>query len=81
MMGYGYGGMEWMWLWMLAWLLLAVAGLAVLGFAVIKLVGAGSRRINSDASGANTARQILSERYARGEIDEDEYRKRRDALQ
>lgn len=80
MMGYGYG-MEWMWVWMLTWLLLAVAGLAVLSFAVIKLVGAGSRRINSGASGANAARQILSERFARGEIDEDEYRKRRDALQ
>ncbi|MGY4543860.1 putative membrane protein [Arthrobacter sp. UYNi723] len=28
-----------------------------------------------------TARRILDERYARGEIDDDEYRRRREALE
>ena len=38
----------------------------------------GTRRATLPPSG--TARQILDERFARGEIDEDEYRQRRSLL-
>ncbi len=31
-------------------------------------------------SGGRSAREVLDERFARGEIDEDEFRRRRDAL-
>jgi putative membrane protein len=34
----------------------------------------------SDASGLDSARRILAERYARGEISGDEYRERMDQL-
>ena len=61
-------------LWWLAWLLLIVAGALVLGYLAYRLVP--QRRM----AGANRAREILDERYARGEIDEREYRHRRDEL-
>ena len=36
---------------------------------------------DAEASSSGSASQILDERFARGEIDEDEYRRRRDMLQ
>jgi putative membrane protein len=66
--GYGWGG----------WLFGAVmmVGVWVLIFwAVVSLV----RRPESQPT-TRTAQQILSERFARGEIDADEYARRRDAL-
>ncbi|MCY1159821.1 MAG: hypothetical protein MOP51_2846 [Citricoccus sp.] len=81
----GMGGMGWMWIF---WLLLIV-GTAVLVFAVVKaLTGradSGTRRGGSAASptgaGPSRAREILEERYARGEISTEEYRERRRALE
>jgi putative membrane protein len=69
-MGWGWGGM-----WFGPLLMLAVFALLV-AF-VVSLV----RRLGGDRglpSGATrTAREVLDERYARGEIDRDEYLKRR----
>jgi putative membrane protein len=77
MMGYGYEMMGWMWIWPL----LVVAGLLIIGYAVVRLT-VSSRTL--DSSGPNqagpTARRILDERFARGEIDEDEYQRRRGLL-
>lgn len=71
------GGMGLMWLW---WLLILLGGAAI----VVGLVRAGLPRSGGSGGGteasASTARQILDERFARGEIDEEEYRTRRRVL-
>jgi len=62
------------WAWLLFWLLL----LAVLVVGVVYVV-----RSLSDHAGrpASSALQILEERFARGEIDGDEFEERRRALE
>ena len=42
---------------------------------------ADTRRSDSGPSPRKDARSLLDERFARGEIGEDEYRRRRDAIQ
>jgi putative membrane protein len=66
--------MGWMWVWPL----LVLVGLAILGYVTVRLAQGGRSAPPGDSA---TARQILDERYARGEIDEDEYRRRRSTLQ
>lgn len=68
-------GGGWWWVMGIGWLLF----LAFIGFLIYLLVrhhtdtGTPARR-------GGTAEELLAERLARGEIDEDEYRRRRDAL-
>ena len=76
-MGPGGGfGMGWMWVW---WLLITLGVIAL----VVGLVRAGGSR-GSGGGGTSgrrsSAREILDERFARGEIDEQEYRARRREL-
>ncbi|MFC0004925.1 SHOCT domain-containing protein [Micromonospora siamensis] len=63
--------MGWMWIW-------SLLGLAVL----VGLIWAMFRLTERERgpAGSSSARRILDERYARGEIDEEEYRRRRTAL-
>ncbi|MGW5012995.1 SHOCT domain-containing protein [Micromonospora chalcea] len=61
--------MGWMWIWSLA-VLAVLAGLLWLAV----------RWTGPQRPGPTAARRILDERYARGEIDEDEYRRRRAGL-
>jgi putative membrane protein len=69
--------MGWMWI----WLSLVVAGLLIIGYVVLRLVQGGRPFSPTRADPAGSAaRQILDERYARGEIDEEEYLHRRDML-
>lgn len=70
--GYGWWGMMG-----LGWLV----GLLVVGLLVWAIVQAtqGSRRADALPS-TNAAEATLADRFARGEIDEDEYRRRLDAL-
>lgn len=81
--GMGYGG--WWGLGMaLLWLLL-LAALALLVAWVARGAGPGGSATGPtphvDAHhGSTTARRILDERFARGEVDEDTYRRSRDAL-
>jgi putative membrane protein len=71
-MGWGWGGM---WLGPLA--MIAVLALVVAGIvAVLRRIGGGSE----GGGRARTARDILDERYARGEIDREEYQRRRDDI-
>ncbi|WP_007027259.1 SHOCT domain-containing protein [Saccharomonospora iraqiensis] len=70
MNGWGMGG--WMWIWPV----LILIGLAVL--ATTAVLWTRGRGPSGDDRG--TARRILDERFARGEIDEEEYRRRRDDL-
>lgn len=71
--GWGSG---WMWLTGLVWLLViaALAGLVV--WLIIRM----NQPTGSSASGTDSARRILAERFARGEIDADEYARRREML-
>jgi putative membrane protein len=65
--------------WMWVWPLLVVVGLLIIGYVVLRLAKGG--RPSSPTRPAGPApRQILDERYARGEIGEDEYLRRRDML-
>ena len=86
MMGYGYG-MGWMWLF---WLPLFV-GIVLLVVLAVRVLGGGiSRDASADTSpgprggdrplGRSRAREVLDERYARGELSTDEYRERLQVL-
>jgi putative membrane protein len=69
-MGWGWGGMWLGPLFMIGWLALLVA-LVVL---VVRWLGGAAP---TGARPERTAREILDERYARGEIDREEYQRRR----
>ena len=76
-----YGHMDgwdggWMWLNATVWLLV-IAALAGL---VVWLVVRASRPTDPAGIGTDSARRILAERFARGEIDADEYARRREML-
>jgi len=72
----GYGSMmgwgtTWAWVWPIA----ALIGLALLGTLTYGLLRGGRGE-----DGRVSARQILDERYARGQIDDEDYRQRADVL-
>lgn len=68
--GTGYG-----WLWML------LTWVVVIGVVVWVVTRVSARDGAQGRTGSRDARRILDERFARGEIDEDEYRRRRDELE
>lgn len=72
-MGWGGGGMWLGPLWLLLWL-------AVIMAVIIALVRWLAPIENRSQSFPRSARDILDERYARGEIDDDEYLKRRENI-
>lgn len=72
-MGWAWGGMWIGPLFMIAVLAVLLAGIV----ALVRWIGGGE----SDGGGrVRTAREILDERYARGEIDRDEDQRRRDDI-
>lgn len=73
MMGYGGGG----WGWLYGALLLI--GLVLLVVVAVRLFGGGVRP-EATRSERDRARHLLDERYARGEMDTEEYRERRRVL-
>jgi putative membrane protein len=68
--------------WALLWLVLIVVGVVIILYVVIRLTGNGIRRPRGEGQleAASAARRILDERFARGEIDAEEYQRRRDLL-
>lgn len=68
------------WLWV--WPVLTVAGLLMLGYVAVRLLR--SKRISASTgtgpSSDSSARRILDTRYARGEIDAEEYERRKGLL-
>jgi len=81
MFGYGLGGS---WLWMIGialFRLLIIVGVIVL---IVKLVKSNGNdrhtNYNRGNHGNNKAIDILKERYAKGEIDEEEYRRKLNML-
>lgn len=71
----GWAGMGGLWI---IWPLLVVIGVLLFGYLAYRLVV--DRRGGGPTGGVSSARRILDERYARGEIDDDEYRRRRGEL-
>ncbi len=69
----------WMFGWMWVWPLLVLAGLLLLGYGVVRLAQGWPPAPGGTERGLS-ARRILDERFARGEIDEDDYRRRRATL-
>ncbi|MEV0067887.1 MULTISPECIES: SHOCT domain-containing protein [unclassified Amycolatopsis] len=75
---------RWMTGWWWVWPVLIVVGLSVLVYLGVLLSRdrlSGSRRGGADGGAGYSARGVLDERYARGEIDEEEYRRRKAELQ
>ncbi len=72
MWGYGYNGGVWMWV--VGGLI--VVGLVVLVVALIRNSTAVTRAGTTITAVTSTPRQILDERYARGELNTEEYRER-----
>lgn len=79
---YGYGGMGSGW--MVVMMLLAVTlsvGLVLVAVLVATRMNHGGQTLPRGSSAAvSRAHSIVDERFARGEIDEDEHRSRRAAL-
>jgi putative membrane protein len=73
--GDNHMGGGWWWFMGVGWLLF----LAFLGFLAYLLVRHFTQSRDAQP-GRSSAEDLLAERLARGEIDEDEYRRRRDAL-
>ena len=75
MMGYGMtGGFGFGWIFMILWAVLIIVGIV----ALVKWMGAPSAA--DGRSGESRALNILKERYARGEIDEQEFQKKKHDL-
>lgn len=65
----------WMWLWMGAWSLLVIAG-------IVALVVIGMRAVDRGGAqrGPEEPMDILERRFAAGELDVEEFERRRDTL-
>lgn len=69
---YGYGGWGWMWL---------VGAVVLAGIvALVVVLIRSSMAPRSSGAATSTPRQILDERYARGELTTEEYRERVEVL-
>ncbi|HEX5994692.1 MAG TPA: SHOCT domain-containing protein [Jiangellales bacterium] len=66
------------WIWPMAGMMLGWFILALLVVGAVWLATSYGRR--SGVDGVDSARRILAERYARGELDTEEYHRRLDAL-
>lgn len=80
MMGNMYDGGLGMGLWMALWGLIALALLVVLILAIVWLLRALFRPAGHAGQPRDEAEDVLRRRYASGEIDEEEYQRRRDGL-
>lgn len=76
MWGYGYDG--WAWMWVVGSLF--VIGVVVLVVVLVRNSTAGTSGGTPPVAMTSTPRQILDERFARGELTTDEYRERVETL-
>ena len=68
-----------MWMWMLLWGLVGLALLVASVLAIVWLVRRSQREL-LDSHMHESAQEVLGRRYAAGQIDEDEYLRRRAGL-
>ena len=68
--------------WLVMGLMMVVFWVAVIGLVVwlVQSVGTDKNPSQTGASPTTRADEVLAERFARGEIDEDEFKRRRDLL-
>ena len=78
MHGYGYAN-GWMRLWGPIMMIFWIAVLGVVAWPMVRAMN-GRRPVPSAPDGADRAREILAERYARGEINTEEYAERLNRL-
>jgi putative membrane protein len=71
-----WGGGGWGWGWMIIGMVLMVGFWALVAWVIVTVV----RCPGAPRSSSRDAQQILDERFARGELEVDEYRQRGDAL-
>ena len=72
----------WGWTMMIVWSLVWVGFLGLIAWIAVQWARGTSRQEPpSGAPGKTAARDLLDERFARGEIDLDEYQRRRQALE
>lgn len=83
-MDYGMGwGMGWGWHWLgmfVFWLIPLLVVIALVAVAVKYLFPGGTRTGKALGDDRNRALEVLEERYARGEINREEYLQKRDDL-
>lgn len=73
----GWWGMGWSWV----FLILLVVGIVLLIVLLVRVFAARDpRQTSQNSAESNRAREVLDERYARGEIDTTEYDERRQRL-
>lgn len=82
MWGYGW---NMGWIWMLLFGLLALVGIALLVVLAVRLLGGGTGRggdstTSGPSLGTSRARQILDERFAKGELTAEQYREHMNVL-
>ncbi len=80
MMRYGYGGDGMGWGGWLAIVVMMVVFWGAIAWVIVTLIRQNGRPAEPPAARGPDPRAILDERFARGDIDEDDYRRRRDAL-
>jgi putative membrane protein len=80
-MGTGGMGMGMGWMWIFG--LLVIIGIVLLVVVVVRAMGGGISRGDRGSAttpGRSRAREVLDERYARGELSSEEYRERLQGL-
>ena len=70
----------WGWLMMVFWSLIWIGFLSLIAWLALQWTRTSSQGTSPSRPSAKTARELLDERLARGEIDLDEYERRSDAL-
>ncbi len=79
MMGYGFDGMGYYglgFIWQIVWLVVIIAVI----YMVINALSQNRNSGNSSTGGEGRALRILDERFARGEIDAEEYRRMKEEI-
>ena len=70
----------WGWMMMVFWSLIWIGFLGLIAWFAVHWTRTSSKAASLSQPTAKTARELLDERLARGEIDLDEYERRSDAL-